>query len=114
MSTMRLLEAMPDAQLVEVRQEQDLSGRFTREASDTGKSRLFFAPEEGARHLVANEPAGVSRWLGVAMLTAFHLDLSPLIKGSCVHYLWIICPCSAKDLIEWCGRSHSGTAFDWR
>jgi len=108
-STLRLLELTPDAQLVEVGEEQDLSGCFKRETSDSGESILSFATEEGRRYLVANEPAGLSRWSEVVKVTAFPVELSRMFQSSdpC---LWIICPCSTGDLIEWRGRSPSGTS----
>jgi hypothetical protein len=106
-STMRLLESTPDAQLIEVGEERDLSGRFTRETSDGGRSILSFATEEGTRYLVANEPAGVRRSSGVIRVTGFPVELSPLFQKPSDRYLWIICPCSAGDIMEWRGRTPS-------
>jgi len=113
-STMRLLEASPDAQLAEVGEQQDLSGRFRSETTDSGESILSFATEEGRRYLVANEPAGVSSSSGVVRVTTFAVQLSPLVQRSSDQYLWIICPCSAGDLMEWRGRSPSATSARWR
>lgn len=50
-STMRLVEVTPDAQLVQVEAMQKLSGRFERRASDTLESTLSFVTEKGDNFL---------------------------------------------------------------
>lgn len=48
-STLRLIEVTPDAELVEVGRGQRLCGRFERGTSDTGESRLAFVTEKATR-----------------------------------------------------------------
>jgi hypothetical protein len=108
-STMRLVEVTPDAQLVEVGEEQHLSGRFKGGTSVTGQSILSFVTEKGTTFLVANQPVGLTTGRDVRVL-AYPVQPVPLTTKSLEQYLWIICPCSAQDLWEWRGRSHTGVS----
>ena len=102
-STMRLVEVTPDAELVEVGPRQDLCGQFELGASDTGESALSFVTEQGDAFLVANDPAGASVGRRTEV-RAYPVQRSPSIPGHPAQYLWIICPYSAADLWEWRGR----------
>jgi hypothetical protein len=105
-STMRLVTVTPDAQLVEVEEEQHLSGRFKVGTSDGGKAILSFVTETGTTFLVANEPAGWIAGRDVSV-SAYPVQPYPLTPKSPEQYLWIICPYSAQDLWEWRGRSRT-------
>jgi hypothetical protein len=65
---MRLVEVTPDAQLVEVGEEQHLSGRFKGGTSVTGQSILSFVTEKGTTFLVANQPVGLTTGRDVRVL----------------------------------------------
>jgi hypothetical protein len=106
-STMRLVEVTPDAKLIEVGEEQHLSGRFKGGTSDTAESNLSFVTEKGTTFLVANEPTGLTAGLDVEVL-AYPVQPFSLTPKSPEQYLWIICPCSAQALWDWRGRSRAG------
>ncbi len=99
-STMRLAELTPDAELVEVGLLQKHSGRFERSISDTGKSTLSFVAENGDIFLVANDPAGATVGRSVEV-GAYPVQLSPSIRRLPGQYLWIVCPYSAAVIWEW-------------
>ncbi|MDH3460688.1 MAG: hypothetical protein OEM00_06850 [Burkholderiaceae bacterium] len=99
-STMRLVEVTPDAELVEVGAGQHFRGRFERGKSKTGKSILFFVTEDGETFPVANNPAGASVGPSVEVL-AYPVHPAPSIPKATEQYLWINCPCSFEDLREW-------------
>lgn len=102
-STMRLVEVTPDAELVEVGARRHLSGRFERGTSDGAESTLSFITDEGDSFLLANYPAGATVGRGVEVW-AYPVQPSPSIPRPPGQYLWIICPYSAADLREWRGR----------
>ena len=102
-STMRLVEVTPDAELVEVGPGQELRGRFQHVTSGIGESTLSFVTEKGDAFWVANDPAGVTVD-GVVDVWAYPVQTSPSISRPPGQYLWIICPCSAADLWKWWGR----------
>jgi len=95
-STMRLVTVTPDAQLVEVGEEQHLSGRFKVGTNDSGESVLSFVTEKGTTFLVANEPAGLIVGRDVKIL-AYSVQPYRLTPQSPEQYLWILCPCSVQD-----------------
>jgi len=99
-STMRLLEAATDAPFVEVGAAQELTGRFSRGKSDTGKATLSFATRWRSTFQVINDPAGAS--VGRRMrVKAYPVQPSPSIQNPRRRYLWVICPCSMTKLWEW-------------
>ncbi len=102
-STMRIVELMPGAELVEVGPGQVLRGRFQRVTSDIGKSALSFVTEKGDAFWVANDPAGVG-FGGSVEVWAYPVQPPPSISRPPGQYLWIICPCSAADIWKWRGR----------
>ncbi len=102
-STLRLVEVTPDAELVEVGPGLRLGGRLERVTSDTGESMFSFVTEKGDVFLVANDPAGATVGRNVDVW-AYLVKPSPSIRRPSRQYLWIICSCSASDLWEWRGR----------
>jgi hypothetical protein len=99
-STMRLVEVPPDAELVEVAAGRHLFGRFERSASDTWGSILTFVTEKGESFPVANDPAGATVGRSVKVW-AYPVQSSPSIPGP-RQRLWIICPMNSDaDLLEW-------------
>jgi len=104
-STMRLVEVRPDAELVEVAAGRHLFGRFERSTSD---AMLTFVTEKGESFLVANDPAGATVGRSVKVW-AYPVQSSPSIPGPQHRQgLWIICPMNSyADLWEWRER-HSG------
>jgi hypothetical protein len=106
-STMRLVEATPDAWLTEVGAAQHLSGRFERATGDAREASLSFVMEKGDTFLVANNPAGATVGCTVTVL-AYPVQLSPCISRSPQQYLWVICPWSYADLEELRGRPNAG------
>jgi hypothetical protein len=99
-STMRLVEVTPDAELVEVGEGQHFRGRFERGMSETRGPTLSFVTEEGNAFLVANDPAGATVGPSVEVW-AYPVQPSPSIPRHPAQYLWIISPCSAADLWGW-------------
>src|SRR5262245_518494 len=59
-STIRLFELSPDAELVTVGRAYALCGRFERGASDAGETVLSFVTAAGDTLVVANDPAGAT------------------------------------------------------
>jgi hypothetical protein len=55
-STMRLIEVTPDAEIMEVGTGQQLTGRFELDTSDTGKSKLSFVTEQGVAFVATTQP----------------------------------------------------------
>ena len=103
-STMRLVEVTPDAELVEVGPGRTLCGRFERGPSEAGASILSFVTERGDSFLVANSPAGATVGRTVEVW-AYPVQPSPSFSRPPAECLWIICPCSAADLWKWRDRS---------
>jgi hypothetical protein len=87
-STMRLVEVTPDAELVEVGAGQHLCGRFERGKSETGCSTLSFVTEEETTFLVANDPVGATVGPSVEVW-AYPVQPSPSIPRPPEQYLWI-------------------------
>jgi len=110
---MRLVTVTPDAQLVEVGEEQQISGRFKVGTSDRGESILSFVTDEGTTFLVANEPAEMVADRDVRV-SAYPVEPYPTTPKSTKHYLWIICPYSTQDLWDWRGRSRADVSRRWR
>jgi hypothetical protein len=110
-STMRLVEATPDAWLIEVGAEQQLSGRLERATGDAGESALSFVTDKGDTFLVANDPAGaiVGRRDNVLVYPVLP---SPSLPRSSQPHLWVICPHSYKDLWESSRRPNAGLPRD--
>jgi hypothetical protein len=90
-SNMRLVEVNPDAELVEVRGRQKLSGRFERVTTDSGESMLSFVSEGGETFLVANDPAGANVGSNVEVV-AYAVQPPPSIASGGHQHLWVICP----------------------
>ena len=105
-STMRLVTVTPDAQLVEVGEEQHLSGRFKVGTNDSGPLVLSFVTEKGTTFLVANDPAGLIVGRDVKIL-AYSVQPYRLTQQSPEQYLWTLCPCSVQDLWDRRGRSRA-------
>jgi hypothetical protein len=105
-STMRLVDATPDAWLMEVGAAQHLAGRFE-DATGARESALSFVTEKGESFLVANNPAGATVGCTVKVLT-YRVQPSPYISRSPQQYLWVIGPCSYADLEELHGRLNAG------
>jgi len=99
-STMRLVEVTPDAQLVEVGAGRDLRGRFEPRTNDVGESMLRFVTEGGDSFVVVNDPAGAAVGRTVEVW-AYPVQPSPSIPRPPEQYLWIICRYSAAELWEW-------------
>lgn len=110
-STMRLAEVTPDAELLEVGAGQQLTGRFELGASDAGESTLSFVTEQGDTFLVANDPAGATVGRSVEVL-AYPVQPSPSISRSPVQHFWIHCPCLMTDFWEWHERPHTSFPRD--
>jgi hypothetical protein len=106
-STMRLVEMPADAWLIEVGEQQYLSGRFEGGAGDAGESALTFVTEQGNTFLVANNPAGATAGCTVKALV-YPVQLSPSMSGPSQRWLWVICPWSSADLWELRARPHAG------
>jgi len=102
-STLRLAEVAPDAELVEVGPGRYLHGRLERGTSDTTESMLSFVTEKGDVFLVANDPAGAVVGRSVEVW-AYAVQPAPSVQTSPGQSLWIICPCSAADIWAWRGR----------
>ncbi len=102
-STMRLVGAAPDAQLVEVGAPQKLSGRFERGTSVSQQSSLYFVTENGDTFLVFNDPARATLGRNVDVW-AYPVQPPPSIPRPPEEYLWVICPSSPADLWEWRAR----------
>jgi hypothetical protein len=99
-STMRLAEVTPDAPLVEIGPAQDLSGRFERGKSDTGRATLSFVTRWRGTFQIVNDPAGAAVGRSVEVV-AFPVQPSPSIRKPLERYLWFIRPCSEAVLWEW-------------
>jgi hypothetical protein len=110
-STMRLIGASTDAELVEVGTKQSLVGRFEPGTSDNREPVLSFVTENGVKLLVANDPAGVTTGLDIKVV-AYAVELPSSSPRPSGQYAWIICPYSAKDLWEWRGKLR--TRSRWR
>ncbi len=110
-STMRLVEAAPDAELLEVGAGQQLTGRFELCQTHPGESTLTFVTEQGVMFPVANDPVGATVGRRVEVL-AYPVRPAVSLVKSPGQYLWITCPCSAGDIREWRGRSHAGFPRD--
>ncbi len=111
-STMRLVEATSDAELLEVGPGDRVSGRLERVTSDTGESTFSFVTEKGDVFLVANDPASAAIGQNVDVL-AYPVKPSPSIRRPSGKYLWIICPCSGADLWEWRRRRSVNGSTDF-
>ncbi len=98
-STMRLADAAPGAELMEVGTPRQLRGRF----ESTRESDLCFVAETGDSFLVANDPPGLNVGRSMEVL-AYPVQPPPTIQRPAGQYLWIICPCSAEDLSKWRAR----------
>src|SRR5262245_48640888 len=102
-STMRLAKVTPDAELVEVGPRHYLVGRLERCTSDTGGSTLSFVTEMGDVFHITNDPAGANVGRTVEVC-AHRVEPSPSNETPRGQYLWIMCPCSMKDIWEWRAR----------
>jgi hypothetical protein len=108
-STMRLVEATPDAWLIEVGAGHHLSGRLERGTGGAGVSALSFVAENGDTFLVVNHPAGATVGRNVKVLT---YPVRPTLPRSTGQYHWVLGPRSSADLWEWRGRPHAGLPCD--
>lgn len=99
-STMRLVEGLIGAELVEVGEGQRLRGHFERGLIGTEDAMLSFVVEEGDTFLVANDPAGVAAGRTVDV-QAYPVELAPSIDRPLGRYLWTISPCSVAELCKW-------------
>jgi hypothetical protein len=99
-SSMWLMEVMPDARLVEIGAETELSGRFKRGISPTGELTLSFVTESGDTFLVANHPARMTKGRRVEV-SAFPVRLARSIATRFDRYLWIIPPHSMANSWTW-------------
>jgi hypothetical protein len=108
---MRLVEAAPDAELIEVGAGQQLTGRFELRTSHTGESTLSFVTEKGDRFLVANDPVGATVGQSVEV-QAYPVQPSPSIPKCPGQYVWITCRCSTADIWEWRDRPHTSFPRD--
>jgi hypothetical protein len=98
-STMRPVEVTPDVQVLEIRAEQELSGRFERDRA-IPESPLAFVTDDGRTFSVFNDPAGVVFGKCVEV-SAYPVQPGPAARRSAREYLWIVCPYSMADLWEW-------------
>jgi len=104
---MWLVDATPDAWLIEVGPAQLLSGQLQRCTGNTGESTLSFVTKDGDTFLVANDPAGptVHRCDNV-------LAYSVVPSHASYQSLWVIGPHSYVDLWEWRKRANAGLPSD--
>jgi len=101
-SSMKLADVTPDADVLEIGPRQALCGRLERHATWTGKSVLTFVTEGGEGFLVTNDPAG-SRGSAPIEVCAYTVRRSPATSPG--PWLWIICPYSMADLWKWRRRT---------
>jgi hypothetical protein len=110
-ASLRPAELSPDLELAEVGLARCLSGALERGTSDAGDSTLSFITQDGSTFSVVNDPAGEAVGRNIEVV-AYPVRVSPSTWRSRGPYLWIICPYSCADLLEWHKRRGSRISSD--
>jgi hypothetical protein len=95
---MRLADAVPEAEIVEVGPRQFLTGRLWRSNTAGGKPEWSFVTEHGDRFLVANDPDGARNGYQGGVC-AHSVVRCPMTSEHPLPSLWVLA-CGSVDILE--------------